>query len=81
MGCTTKKIAEVSFVTDTDSRHYEIGEVNGAFDEAELKKFIKSYGHEELCAQLGYMQFQIWQTLREVNQEKDLEENNTKASY
>ena len=70
MGAETKKLAEIRFVTDTDVSYYEIGEVEGSFQEAQLKDYIKVFGHEKLCAQLGYMQFQIWKALREINGEK-----------
>lgn len=73
MGAETKKLAEISFVTDTDVSYYEIGEVQGAFQKHELKNYIKKFGHEKLCAQLGYMQFQVWETFRQVNGEKDSE--------
>ena len=69
MGAETKKLAEIRFVTDTDVGYYEIGEVEGSFQEAQLKDYIKRFGHEKLCSQLGYMQFQIWKALREINDE------------
>lgn len=70
MGAETKQIAKISYVIDTDVSYYEIGEVEGAFQEDELKDYIKRFGHEKLCSQLGYMQFQIWRSLREINAEK-----------
>ncbi len=71
MGAQTKELAKIKFVIDTDVSYYEVGEVEGAFQEAELKDYIKRFGHEKLCAQLGYMQFQIWRTLRGINGEFD----------
>jgi hypothetical protein len=71
MGAETKKLAQVSYVTDTDVSYYEIGEVEGAFQEEQLKDYIKRFGHEKLCSQLGYMQFQIWKAVREINSERD----------
>ena len=71
MGAETKKLAQVSYVTDTDVGYYEIGEVEGAFQEEQLKDFIERFGHEKLCSQLGYMQFQIWKAVREINGERD----------
>ena len=73
MGAETKKLAEIRFVTDTDVGYYEIGEVEGSFQEAQLKEYIKRFGHEKLCSQLGYMQFQIWKALREINGEENEE--------
>jgi hypothetical protein len=73
MGAETKKLAEVSYVTDTDVSYYEIGETEGAFNNQDLKDYIKRFGHEKLCSQLAFMQFQIWETVREVNSEQDSE--------
>lgn len=73
VGTETKKLAQVSYVTDTDVSYYEIGEVEGAFQEAQLKDYIKRFGHEKLCSQLAYMQFQIWKAVREINGERDEE--------
>lgn len=70
MGAETKKLAQISFVVDTDVSYYEIGEVNGSFQEEQLEDYIRRFGHEKLCSQLGYMQFQIWKTLRIINGEK-----------
>jgi hypothetical protein len=71
MGAETQKLATVSFVTDTDVSYYEIGEVEGSFQKDELKDYIKRFGHEKLCSQLAYLQFQVWEALREVNTERD----------
>lgn len=71
MGAETQKLATVSFVTDTDVSYYEIGEVEGSFQKDELKDYIKRFGHEKLCAQLAFLQFQVWEALREVNSERD----------
>ena len=73
MGAERQKLAEVSYVTDTDVSYYEIGETEGAFQEAQLKDYIKRFGHEKLCSQLAYMQFQIWRAVREINGERDEE--------
>lgn len=78
MGAETKKLAQISFVTDTDVSYYEIGEVEGAFQESDLKDYIRRFGHERLCSQLGFMQFQIWTALREINAERSNE--NCKSS-
>lgn len=71
MGKERKKLAEISYVIDTDVSYYEIGEVDGAFQDHSLKDYIKSFGHEKLCSQLTYMQYQIWKVVREINREKD----------
>jgi len=71
MGAETQKLATVSFVTDTDVSYYEIGEVEGSFQKDELKDYIKRFRHEKLCSQLAFLQFQVWEALREVNSERD----------
>ena len=71
MGAETQKLATVSFVTDTDVSYYSIGEVEGAFQQGQLEDYIRSHGHEKLCSQLGYMQFQIWKAVRKINGEED----------
>lgn len=71
MGAETQKLATVCFVTDTDVSYYEIGEVEGSFQKDELKDYIKRFGHEKLCSQLAFLQFQVWEALREVNSERD----------
>ena len=71
MGAEREKLAQVSYVTDTDVGYYEIGEVEGAFQEEQLKDYIKRFGHEKLCSQLAFMNFQIWKAVREINGEQD----------
>lgn len=80
MGAETKKLAQVSYVTDTDVSYYEIGEVEGSFQEEQLKDYIKRFGHEKLCSQLAYMQFQIWKSVREINGERDSQDGAKDAS-
>ena len=77
MSKETKQIAKIEYITDTETGMYKTGEVNGAFNEADLESYIKRYGHEKLCAQLGYMQFQVWTALRKVNGGKDQNVNKT----
>jgi hypothetical protein len=76
MGAETKLLAKIEYVTDADVSYYEIGDVEGAFQEYQLKDYIQKFGHEKLCCQLAYMQYQIWKTLREVNSEHDIKEQN-----
>ena len=71
MGAERKGLAELSYVTDTDVSYYEIGEVEGAFQEEQLKDYIKRFGHEKLCSQLEFMNYQIWKYMREINGEQD----------
>jgi hypothetical protein len=71
MGAETQKLATVSFVTDTDVSYYEIGEVEGSFQKDELKDYLRRFGHEKLCSRLAFLQFQVWETVREINLEKE----------
>ena len=72
-----KKIAEISYVIDTETNQYQMGEVCGGFDEKELEKYITNYGHKKLCTHLAYLQFQVWEKLRELNARED---NNQKPN-
>jgi hypothetical protein len=69
MGAETQELAKISFVTDTDVSYYEIGEINASFQEDKLKDYIKRFGHEKICSQIAFLNFQIWQAVREVNSE------------
>lgn len=66
-----KNLAKIDVITDCDSDMYHIGEVDGGFSESELREHIKDHGHEELCSKLAYLQFQVWDCLRQLNSEKD----------
>jgi hypothetical protein len=69
-----KKIGNVQVVTDCETGMYKIGEVSASFNEKELKDHIEKHGHEGLCAQLAFMQFQVWETLRTINSDKSKDE-------
>jgi len=73
MSTETKKLTTISFVTDTDVSYYQLGEVEGSFEKEQLKDYIKRFGHEKICTQLAFLQFQIWDALREINSEKGSE--------
>ena len=45
-----------------------------------LEDYTKRFGHEKLCSQLGYMQFQIWRAVREINGERDSQDGEKYAS-
>lgn len=79
MGAITKKLTDISFVTDTDQPYYEIGEPQAMFQEHSLEDYIRNYGHEKLSAQLGFLQFQIWQAVRKINREDKESLDLTKA--
>ena len=67
----SKQIGGIYIVTDTETGQEQIGDVDGGFDDAELKKHIEKYGHEGLCEKLIAMSWKVWDTLREINSEKD----------
>lgn len=74
MAIATQKLATISFVTDTDVSYYEIGELEGAFTESELKDYVKRFGHEKLCSHLAFLQHQVWEAVRKVNSDRNSEE-------
>ena len=71
MGYEGEKLATIEFITDTDVSYYEMGELEGAFQEHQLEDYIKRFGHEKLCSHLAYLQFQVWQALRKINAERN----------
>ena len=71
MGAESKNLVTISYVTDTDVSYYHIGEAEGSFQKEELKEFVKRFGHENLLAQLAFLQFQVWDVIRELNYEID----------
>ncbi len=66
-----KNLAKIDVITDCDTGNYHIGEVDGSFSESELRDHIKRHGHQEICAHLAYLQYQVWDCLRQLNSEKD----------
>lgn len=64
----TKEIGNISVITETNPSFRE-GEVTGGFLDFKLKEHIKTYGHKGLTETLAYMQWQVYQMLREVNAE------------
>ena len=66
-----KLLARIAYVTDHDTGLYRIGEVDGAFQEDQLKEFIASYGRDELLSTLAYMTHQVISAARELNRERE----------
>ena len=79
MGCETKKLATIEFITDFETPMYHIGEVQGAFNENELLDYVRSYGTKDLLEHLTYLHFQIMTTVRMLNAIKDSEIGNASA--
>ena len=73
MSAEKKKLAEISFVTDTDVSYYTIGEPEGCFQRDDLKNYVKRFGHEKLCTHLAFLQYQIWDMAMELIQEDNRE--------
>lgn len=67
-----KQIGSISVVTDfKTSIMYHTVDVIGGFDEQELKQHIQKSGYAELLETLAWMSYQVWNTVRELNAEKD----------
>lgn len=68
-----KELVSIRYVSDTDNGVYQVGELEWcSFNEAVLKDYIMRFGHKDLCSALGYLQFQVWQTLREINSNNEI---------
>lgn len=68
-----KEIGKISIVTDTETGQEKIGDVEGGFNSIELKKHIQQYGTHGLLETMAWMNFQIWETHRELNVNKDMD--------
>lgn len=66
-----KTIASISIITDSETSYDNIGDVDGGFNETELKKHIAAHGHVGLCEKLTAMSWQVFNVLREINTERD----------
>lgn len=65
-----KTLGKLSVVTYPKS-YEKYGEITGGFDDIELEKHIEKYGHADLLESLAYMQWRVWQTVRELNAKRD----------
>jgi hypothetical protein len=66
----TKEITRLYVVTDSETSYDNIGDIDGGgFDKEWLKKHIRSHGTEQLFQQIAWMSFQVFEAMREVNQE------------
>ncbi len=63
MGAETKDIITLSYVTDTDTGYYELGEIEGAAGlSKECQQYIEQYGNkgvEHLLVALGNLAYRI----------------------
>lgn len=64
------RIATVTRITDDDCGMYRIGEVDGGFDEEQLKQLIDNHGefaYHELLSTLSFMTYQVQHAWRGRN--------------
>lgn len=66
-----KTLGTISVITDSETSYDNIGDVDGGFSSDGLKSHIQNHGHEGLCEKLAYMNWQVWETLRKINEEKN----------
>ncbi len=72
----TKMITRLVVVTDSETSYDNIGDIDGGgFDKEWLRSHIKSHGTEGLFKQIAWMNFQVFEAMREVNVEKDTATN------
>jgi hypothetical protein len=70
----TQKITSLYVVTDSETSYDNIGDIDGGgMDKDWLKRHIKKYGADGLFKQIAWMNFQVFEALREVNFEADRE--------
>jgi len=66
----TKQLTAIHVIIDTENSLFNIGDIDGGgFDKDELKQIIKNYGSEGLFRQIAWMNFQVFEAMREVNSE------------
>jgi hypothetical protein len=68
----TKKITCLYVVTDSENGYENIGDIDGGgIDKDWLKTHIKSHGADGLFKQIAWINFQVFEAMREVNQESN----------
>jgi hypothetical protein len=68
MSAEYKTMMSLKVVTDHDCDSYKLGEVSGAFDDVELKEYIRDYGPTALINALARLQHQVIKAKIEVLQ-------------
>lgn len=67
-----KRINSLFVVTDSETYNDKIGDIDGGgFDKEWLKTHIKKYGPQQLFEKLAWMNYQIYDIIREVNEEQN----------
>ena len=65
------RITSLYVTTDSENSYDNIGDIEGGgFDSVWLKKHIKSHGTEQLLERIAFMNYQVYETLKEIRQEK-----------
>lgn len=73
----TKKITSLYVVTDSENSYEHIGDIDGGcIDKEWLKNHIKSHGADGLFKTIAWMNFQVFEAMREVNQQSDTSVSN-----
>lgn len=72
-----KQLATIEFIVDTDREYEFLGEVDGGFNQEALEQYISKYGINDLSKHLSYLQFQMFETYRNLNTKQ---ENNQTAN-
>jgi len=65
-----KKFLTISMITDDDCGMYQIGELDGGFDEQMLGQYLERHeidGFNELCRKMCFLQMQICNSWRRHN--------------
>lgn len=69
----TKQITALYVVTDSETSYDKIGDIDGGWmDEVWLENHIRNHGADGLFRAIAWMNFQVFETLRKVNREKDI---------
>lgn len=67
MSAEYETMATIRRVTDHDCGLYEVGEISGAFDPADLQKYLEVHGERglsNLLLRLSGLQHQVWEAWR-----------------
>jgi hypothetical protein len=68
----TKEITTLYVVTDSETSYDNIGDIDGGcFDKSWLRQHIKNHGIEGLLRTFSWMNFQVFEAMREVNNEQN----------
>lgn len=70
----TKEIGSISVVTDSETSYDNIGDIQGGFDDSQLRKQIEAHGTKSLLETLAYMQWQVWDMMRTINSENHMKD-------